>query len=103
MSFFTEFQISLIACVVSFAAGVFLSTKILDFIKGVPADARAVLKSAEGDVVAKLATAKSAVLTDLQAKIGVTPAPAPKVAVAPAAQATLTPAPAPAPAPASQA
>ncbi len=92
-------NVTVICSGAAFAAGVIFSQKILDFVKGVPSEARAVLKSAESGVVAKLASAKADVITDIQNKLGVAPTPA-KVAVAPAAQATLTPAPAPAPTPA---
>ena len=99
-SFLDYLNVTVICSGAAFAAGVIFSTKILDFIKGVPSEARAVLKSAESGIVAKLADAKAAVMVDIQNKLGVAPTPA-KIAVAPAAQPTLTPAPAPAPVPAS--
>lgn len=97
--FLTNFEITLACSAVTFGCGVAFSTKITDFFKGVPADARAVLKSAETDIVGKLASARATVMTDISAKLGVAPA---KVAVAPAkapAAAPVAPAPAAAPIP----
>ncbi len=85
-SFLTDFNLVLVGLAASFVAGVLLSTKIKDYVKGVPAAARVALNNVQADALAKIKAAQA----DVLAKLPGAP-PAPKVALAPA------PAPAPLP------
>jgi hypothetical protein len=92
-SFLTDFNLVLAGLVVAFIAGVLLSTKVKDAIKGVPAAARVAINNVEADALAKLKNAQTNVLATLPGA-----APAPKVALAPVTTFTAAPvAPAPAP------
>ena len=82
-SFLTNFNLALGGAVIAFAAGVVLSTKVKDFFKGIPAQARAALNNVEADTIAKIRGAQAQVLAQLPS--------------APAAKAPLAPAPAQAP------
>jgi small basic protein len=64
-SFLTDFNLVIGALAVSFVSGVLLSTKVKDYIKGVPAAARAALDNVEADARAKLKAAQADVLAQL--------------------------------------
>jgi hypothetical protein len=85
-SFMTDFNLVLAGLVAAFIAGVLLSTKVKDIIKGVPSAARVAINNVEADALAKLKNAQTNVLATLPGA-----PPAPKVALAP------LPLPAPAP------
>lgn len=94
-SFMTDFNLVLAGLAVAFIAGVLLSTKVKDAIKGVPAAARTAINNVEADALAKLKNAQTNVLATLPGA-----APAPKVPQPPVFQTALPPEPAaPAPAP----
>jgi hypothetical protein len=94
-SLLTDFNLVLLGLAAAFVAGVLLSQKVKDLVKGVPAQARVAINNVEADALAKLKVAQSNVLATLPGA-----APAPKVALAPLPQGVvLTPAPAPAAAP----
>jgi len=94
-SLLTNFNLVLGGAVIAFAAGVVLSTKVKDFFKGIPAQARAALNNVEADTIAKIRGAQAQVLAQLPS------APAAKAPLAPApvapAQAPVATAPAQAP------
>ena len=97
-SFLTDFNILAIGVAVAYVVGVLTATKVTDFIKGVPGEARVAIKNVETDALAKLATARA----DVLAKLPGAPVPAkvalPAVATLPSQQppAPLVPAAAPA-------
>ena len=83
-SLLTDFNLVLVALVVTFVADVLLSTKVKDLVKGVPAQARVAINNVEADALAKLKIAQADVLAKLPGA-----APAPKVALAPVAAAAV--------------
>ena len=83
-SFMTDFNLVLAGLVVAFIAGVLLSTKVKDTIKGIPSAARAAINNVEADALAKLKNAQTNVLATLPGA-----APAPKVAQPPVFQTAL--------------
>lgn len=85
-SFFTDTEILLISSAVAFVAGVVLSQRVKDAIKGVPSEVRSALSSAETNTLSAIKQAQ----TDALAKL--LPSAAKPAAVAP-----LAPAPAAAP------
>jgi hypothetical protein len=87
-TFLTDFNLVLAGLAGAFVAGVLLSQKVKDYVKGVPAQARAAINNVEADALAKLKVAQADVLAKLPGAV------APKVAVAPA-PAPAAPAPAP--------
>lgn len=91
MSYLTTFNLLVAGLGVAFVAGVMLSTKVKDFIKGVPAELRAALSATEKAALAEVSAAKSAAIAKVTgAKVAVAPAaPAAPVvaAAAPAAPA----------------
>lgn len=80
-SFMTDFNLVIIGLAVAFVAGVLLSTKVKDYIKGVPAAARVAINNVEADALAKLKNAQTNVLSTLPGA-----PPAPKVAQPPVFQ-----------------
>jgi hypothetical protein len=91
LSFLTDLQIDLVVAAVAFVAGVVFSTKIKDWVKGVPAELRTALSGAETASLSAIETAQHDVLAKLL------PAPAvAKVAAAPVAKVAAPAAPAPA-------
>jgi len=93
-SLLTDFNLVLIGLAAAFVAGVLLSTKVKDYVKGVPSQARVAINNVEADALVKLKAAQASVLATLPGA-----APAPKVALSAAAAPvqTFTAAPAPAP------
>jgi hypothetical protein len=89
-SFLTDFNLVLAGLVIAFVAGVLLSTKVKDTIKGIPSAARVAINNVEADALAKLKGAQANVLATLPGA-----PPAPKVAQPPVFQTALPPAPAP--------
>jgi hypothetical protein len=63
--YLTEFNITFIVGFIAFVTGVLTSTKIKDYIKGVPAQARIALNNVEADARAKLKVAQADVLAKL--------------------------------------
>jgi hypothetical protein len=100
-SFLTDFNIVLIAIGASFVSGVVFSTKVKDFVKGVPSQVRSAINNVETDALGKLKVAQAQVLATLPGavtdKVAVAPAPAPTPAAPVAKAAPAAPA-APAPA-----
>jgi outer membrane biosynthesis protein TonB len=100
--FLTDTTITVIVANVAFAAGVVLSQRIRDWVKGVPAQARLGLTAAEKAVVAAVKEAEAEVISKLLPAGLVEkldPPAAPVAPVAPAAPvAPLAPAPTPVPA-----
>lgn len=108
-SFLTDFNLVLIAIGAAFVSGVVFSTKVKDFVKGVPSQVRAAINNVETDALGKLKVAQAQVLATLPgavtAKVAVAPAPAapaptpvakaaPVTPVAPVAPVAKAPAPA---------
>lgn len=81
---------TLIVDVVIFLAGVFLSTKIKDWLKGIPADVRKALQEVEAATVERIATATSNVTSQLPKPTVAAPA-APAVVAPPAPPPSATP------------
>lgn len=98
--FLTDTEALLATGGVAFVAGVVLSQRVKDAVKGVPGEARTALAAAESSVLAELKAGQTALIAKLlPAAAKAAPAPAP---VAPAADPVPVPvaaAPAPAPAP----
>lgn len=110
-SFLTDTQILLAATAVAFIAGVVLSQRVKDKLRGVPSELRSAIastesqtltamKAAQADALSKLLPAAAAVKPVAEPVKAAAVAPAPVVAPAPApAPAPVAAAPAPAPAP----
>ena len=64
-NFFTSLEITVIVGVAAFVAGVVFSTKVKDFLKGVPGDVRTGLNGVEANVVANIKAAQARVIADL--------------------------------------
>ena len=64
-----EFVIYVASGVAIFAAGVVLSTKIKDWVAGVPASLRAELNALETSVKGQVASAQKAVVADVKSKV----------------------------------
>lgn len=93
MSYLTTFNLLVAGLGVAFVAGVLLSTKVKDFIKGVPAELRAALSATEKAALAEVFAAKSAAIAKVTgAKVAVAPA-APAAPVVAAAAPAAPPAP----------
>ena len=74
----------LAALAVAFILGVLVSQKVKDFLKGVPSELRAVLKSTEAAALNAISSAKSKAVADVAKATSAMPAVA-KPAAAPAA------------------
>jgi hypothetical protein len=85
-SFLTDTEILLISNAVALAAGVVLSQKIKDLVKGVPSDVRSALSAAETNALAAAKQAQTEVLTKLL-PAAAKPVVAPVTPAAPAAPA----------------
>jgi hypothetical protein len=100
-AFLTDFNLVVAGLGASFVAGVVLSTKVKDYLKGVPAQARKALSNIEAKALADINRARDEVIARLPGA-GAIPAPktplpaAAPIAVAPVAVAPAAPAPAPA-------
>lgn len=90
-SFLTELQINLSIGCAAFIAGVVLSTKVKDYIKGIPAQARVALNNVEAKALADVRQAQATALAQIPGAVPVkTPLPPSALPLAPVA-----PAPAP--------
>jgi hypothetical protein len=63
--YLTEFNIAFIVGFIAYVAGVLTSTKVKDWVKGIPAQARVALNNVEADAQAKLKKAQADVLAKL--------------------------------------
>jgi hypothetical protein len=88
-TFLTDTQLILVTAAVAFVAGVVLSQRVKDSIKGVPAEARTALNGAEVNVLAAIKQAQADAVSKLL--------PAAAKVVPPAAPAPVTPPAPPAP------
>lgn len=96
LSFLTEFELNLAIGAVAFIAGVACSTRVKDFIKGIPAQARVALNNVEAKAVADVKQAQADALARIPGAVPEkTPLPPSAAPLAPAV--VLAPAPAPAP------
>jgi hypothetical protein len=98
-AFLTDFNLVVLGLVAAFGAGVVLSQKVKDYIKGVPSEARTALSNIEKNVLADVKQAQSDVIARLPGAAPAPKAPLP-AASQPLAAPVAAPAPAPAPAPA---
>lgn len=64
-----EFVIPAVAVLVAFIAGVVLSTKVKDWLQGVPSDFRSRLNDLEASVKAQVKAASAHVVADVKAKV----------------------------------
>src|ERR1017187_3601466 len=81
MTILTDFNLVVASVAVAFVLGVLFSTKIKDWVKGIPSDVRAGLTQVETAVQAKLKAAHAAAVAPAIAAVAVPPA-APAAAVA---------------------
>jgi hypothetical protein len=98
-AFLTDFNLVVAGLGASFVAGVVLSTKVKDYLKGVPAQARRALSNIEAKALADINRARDEVIARLPGAIPAPKTPLPAaapIAVAPVAVAPAAPAPAPA-------
>jgi hypothetical protein len=86
-SFLTNLEINLATNVVCLILGMVFKTKITDFFKGIPAQARVALNQVEADTASKLRGAQAQVINSLPGA-----PPAPKAALAPGASPPAAPA-----------
>lgn len=95
ISALSTLEIALIAAALAFTAGVVMSTKIMDLVKGVPADLRTALSDAEKATLAQVKTAKADVIAKVVPALPKLPVPIPvgKVALAPVVAAAVPAAP----------
>jgi len=84
---FIDFNIVVAAIVVAFIVGVLVSTKVKDWVAGVPASLRSELNTLETSVKAQVKTAQAAVVADVKSKVVI---PVPVLATAKSATVAVT-------------